>query len=128
MARRKTTKRRAASGTKKNTYRTSGRAYYVKNRAKILKKARAYYQRNKAKIKARMKRYHARTKGKPLYLSRKAGGKRPIFPRVSAHNMRKGRYKTGVRGSQKGRKPAKSGMAFAKAKKATTRKRRKRSA
>jgi hypothetical protein len=126
MARR-TTKRKA-SGAKKNTYRSSGRAYYLKNRAKILKKARAYYKRNKAKIKARMKRYHARTKGKPLYLSRKAGGKRPLFPRVSAHNMRNGRYKQGVRGTQKGRKPAKSGVAFAKAKKTTTRRRRKRTA
>ena len=109
---RKATKRRRARAAKSVNYAAHymkyGRAYYVKNRRKILKKARTRYNANKAKYKKIHQKWLRRTKkGKrPLYLSGK-GGRRPKFPRLKPiyQKVRNGLYTIG-------RKPKRSGRAF----------------
>lgn len=88
--------------------------YYIKKRAKILKRMRAYYRANKSERKAYQKKYYRKTKKGPMYLRGKGKGRRPVFPRVSAHNRRNGRFAKGVKGATKGRRPATNGLAFKK--------------
>lgn len=85
---------------------------YVKNRKKRLTKQRAYYRANKEKIKARIKRWRKKTDNgrNPLYKQGKKNGKRPINPRLPRLF---GKTK-GKRVGNVGKKPAKSGAAFAK--------------
>lgn len=92
-------------------YAKYGRSYYEKNRAKILKRAKTRYAANKGKYKRMRKRWLAKTQGgkRPLYLSGKGAGRRPKFPRLKALHR-----KTTTRTI--GRKPARSGKAFAKVK------------
>lgn len=105
----KKTRGRAKAGVRnyKQHYAKYGRSYYERNRAKILKRAKARYAANKGKYKKMRKRWLAKTQGgkRPLYLSGKGAGRRPVFPRLKAIHRKTTRATIG-------RKPARSGRAF----------------
>lgn len=100
---------RTSSGVRnyKAHYKKYGRTYYERNRSKILKKAKARYAANKGKYKRMRKRWLAKTQGgkRPLYLSGKGAGRRPVFPRLKAIHRKNTTAKIG-------RQPARSGRAF----------------
>ncbi len=90
----------------KQHYYKYGRQYYVKNRTKILKRAKARYAANKGKYARMRARWLKKTNGgkRPLYLSGKSRGRRPVYPRLKPlHRSGKG----------SGRIPRKSGRAWA---------------
>lgn len=66
----------------KQNYVRWGRAYYVKNRSRILRRARERYRKNRRKYAVTRAKWERKTRGGtvPLYLNGK--GKRPVYPRL----------------------------------------------
>jgi hypothetical protein len=58
--------------------------YYVKNRAKILKKTMKYYRAHRSHIIARVNKWRKKTKNgaRPLYMQGKATGRKPLHDRM----------------------------------------------